>query len=1371
MKRSLYWLIGVIVVAVIFSGIAVWLVSTNEIPSAYAAEAQMTPTIADDSGVDTTTAFNIKFNGDVNANDVRKYLQVEPSIDFGVHQGSTNKEILIAPAEPLDPDTVYQFSLQTDGKPVKWAFQTKEPFVVSSSFPTDESVSVPVDTQIRLNFSYYALFDWQSYFSIEPQVGGHFEQTGRTVAFVPDKPLFYDTIYTVTVKAGLPLPGSEQTLQNDYIYRFETQKDPALSDEVWSINAQASVFSMLDIPQFDFSLSENRGRSKVYLSVYSFKDAQEYAQMINDNEQVYPDWSSKAGQFASIDTSTLNAVLWAEANPVKEDDSQSLSLPQTLPAGYYLLRVQYHNEVKQIPFVVSNLTVYAQPANNVVLFWVHDLSDGKAVKGANIEEYQGRAKVQTGTRGTALLNVSASASNTLKNIYIIQTKDQSLVIQGMQDKKSSVVQPVDSWQYLYFDKSVYQSQDTVYFWGIEKSYSGQMDNGIQSLRVRLYAPDDPQHMIVSRSVSLIDGTYSGTLQLPNLESGTYQVRVYADDTVLLERTIQVGSTIPPSQSTGTPPFNSRQADLYVCQADREDGYQTDTDFAVSLNHNGSVMSEQAQSYMFIEARKQILKSSVSDSPVYARTFTKADLPGLYVYGVYFDGQSYHAAVPATIQCQKKEFELSIAVTCDQTSYKPGDIAKVTVAVSDPKGNPVAATVNLSVVDEAAFQSSDQTVDFAADIYALPDGNGLNDYILSHYVSAEAITVQTQSANKQSSVSLTKSDTSPIKDALFFQSLTTDEKGLATVEIPLSDEITTWRITCHAMTQSGNELLLASQTGDLISTLPFYSEVVSNPVYLEGDSPIFYLRSYGEQATGKITYHINMQGPDGANEYYLTGKNGTSTALQLNTLLPGYYELSLSSSSEGGGVDNMMYRFQVLDSKLKTGMTVSEKLTEGLQPQGSNQDKTLLVFSGPHRAKVLSSLWKNVYLDGSRLEYRLASSLAKQQLEQYGQGDEANSSVIWPSWSQDTDLTQYQNSDGGIAAFPQGTSDLKLSVRAASIAKDMFYQEGLLQYFNGFLTCEQNVVRTEQILALSGLAALRQPVLQDLKNMLSRDDLTSEERIYLIWGLVQLKDVQTAKDYFTKFLHTQAITKDNTARIQASDGNAYDTASLTAWAAMIAAYCGMEHNYFALASFVDQYQYAQAFVLESVMSCDGILPQLYNETASFQYQLNDKSHKVDLDKKQDYLLQLLPEQLQTLAVSSVEGDVVYTSFYEGERDLSVNHKNVASLYRSYSQNKSVMKIEVKYTLAASLPAGYYQISDYVPCGLTLLSDNSDRLQIKGQEVNTVIYKSAQKIKSGAFSYYADVVTPGRFTVRPAILSLTGAGKILAIDSQHVIKVSK
>jgi hypothetical protein len=221
-KSKRYSALFLVVVILLVFGVTIYRGKNTPTTIVLASEITMEPTKHDSAGTDLDTEFIFSGKSPLDPKLIRENLKVEPAIDFTVKKDKDKQRVLVIPQEPLEPQKIYRFSMgsETDAS-LKWAFQTKGDFKVVATLPRDQSTGVPTGTGIEITFSHLNFERIQEFFTISPQVEGTFEVHKKTAVFVP-KSLEPETIYTITVKKGLPLSGSSQALEEDFTFQFET---------------------------------------------------------------------------------------------------------------------------------------------------------------------------------------------------------------------------------------------------------------------------------------------------------------------------------------------------------------------------------------------------------------------------------------------------------------------------------------------------------------------------------------------------------------------------------------------------------------------------------------------------------------------------------------------------------------------------------------------------------------------------------------------------------------------------------------------------------------------------------------------------------------------------------------------------------------------------------------------------------------------------------------------------------------------------------------------------------------------------------------------------------------------------------------------
>jgi hypothetical protein len=133
------------------------------------------------------------------------------------------------------------------------------------------------------------------------------------------------------------------------------------------------------------------------------------------------------------------------------------------------------------------------------------------------------------------------------------------------------------------------------------------------------------------------------------------------------------------------------------------------------------------SFLYYRLFNGLADYQISADSEYDFAFPEKYLPGLYVVGVYFDGETYHRSgggyywsgvgTGLYIPFKQSDRKLKVEVTPDQDKYQPGGQVKLQVKVTDEKGKPVAAALNLNLVDEAYYAVYPESVDALGGLYS------------------------------------------------------------------------------------------------------------------------------------------------------------------------------------------------------------------------------------------------------------------------------------------------------------------------------------------------------------------------------------------------------------------------------------------------------------------------------------------------------------------------------------------------------------------------------------------------------------------------------------------------------------------------------
>ncbi|MCL2360228.1 MAG: Ig-like domain-containing protein [Defluviitaleaceae bacterium] len=470
-----------------------------------------------------------------------------------------DNEFLITPYGTLQANSLHIFRLSRDGlSDITWTFQTTVRFQVVSTLPANHSTNVPTDTGIEITFTSPDHTDIEEYFSIYPEVEGRFINRGATAIFMPLNSLAPEQIYTVTIQAGIALPGTNEVLEADHVFAFETAATGRSDDDwFWSSFRFAnrySEFPSFEPPQLNFMRDgDSRTFSQVNVRVYPLGGRIEATRAVRQLTNA-PWWARFAWENSLIDTSGMNPVFTFDFTDRQgEADAwvETMVLPETLPPGFYLVSAQTEDAIDQSILQITDLGVQIVADEGQALLWVNDMTTGQPAIGATVS-YRG-ANFTTSGDGIAIVNRPLEQDHTL-TVVAADGKEVTLFFFeshfGHRGWGWGASADENYWAVLQLDRTLFQRSDTLYFWGFVQNRTSGSD--IRSLNVTVTQSwswwDTGSRDILHRQTALVsNGAYTGNIQLPHLDPGFYSLTIRHGDTI-------VGSTFFSVEDYVTPPY-------------------------------------------------------------------------------------------------------------------------------------------------------------------------------------------------------------------------------------------------------------------------------------------------------------------------------------------------------------------------------------------------------------------------------------------------------------------------------------------------------------------------------------------------------------------------------------------------------------------------------------------------------------------------------------------------------------------------------------------------------------------------------------------------------------------------------------------------
>lgn len=545
-----------------FTGFSKLMVSTVNAEDNFTLE----PADADSLGVAPDSVYILKSKEAVDTALVKKNLRLDPSVGYSLSKIS-DTEWKITLDKPLAPNTLLKVSLSTSyldqagtqqERDYAWAYQVKDTFKVLYSSPRNKATSVDRYAGIEIAFSHDNFIDVDKYFSISPQVVGKFEKHGRVMVFVPQNPFDYKTIYTVTLKKGLPLDKANETLAEDYIFSFETdqQAKDYNSRELYFYKRFYEVSSQ-ENPLVQLS-SSGMPEGEISVEVYRYNSAKAYLQTLQEMDK-FPYWSASRDDYR-VKTDNLTKVLTFPAQIKIEDNVYYIEFPQSLDKGFYVANFTNNGKLNQVYLQVSNLATYVNITRNDTLVWINDLATGQPASGVNVSFVDMVDNYTTNDQGLATLPTPdnfypqvAEKDRDKVGVYLKLSKNNDQIFLATRDLlyfKKGEKSAEDYWKYVYTDRPLYQPTDVIKYWGMIKNRAG--DNVDNKVSITLYKDSYADYYyqpvkIAQQEVILSDlGTFKGEMKLENVRPDYYNLQIKLGDLVIANKYISIDKYTKPA---------------------------------------------------------------------------------------------------------------------------------------------------------------------------------------------------------------------------------------------------------------------------------------------------------------------------------------------------------------------------------------------------------------------------------------------------------------------------------------------------------------------------------------------------------------------------------------------------------------------------------------------------------------------------------------------------------------------------------------------------------------------------------------------------------------------------------------------------------
>ncbi len=608
------------------------------------------------------------------------------------------------------------------------------------------------------------------------------------------------------------------------------------------------------------------------------------------------------------------------------------------------------------------------------------------------------------------------------------------------------------------------------------------------------------------------------------------------------------------------------------------------------------------------------------------TFTadRSCIPTVRYTGAYFDGRHIYKCYGGVLTFDPERRRIDLDMTADAEKYDAGDTANITIKATDVNGQPInGATVQLSIVDEAAFAVADQYVDLLNSMYPYRWIGAANEY-LSYIQHLSESKMYGEKGGGGDELSVRKD----FRDTAFFESAVTGADGNAVFTVKLPDNITTWRATVQAVYMTPEERLLAGNIRQpVVVTRPVFITPIMQNTFVEGDDIAVSAKAAGISKSDKIT--ISITG---------SGYNEEKTVLQQQTanfgkLPAGEYKV-LFTAEKNGYKDAAELPLTVVKTLLETDIERTLSLSE-LKDITPTKYPVDIAFFDKEYILNTNILYKLLSYCGNRNDMSLASAYAL--------------NVLYPDHAEPIDgLFRDETSTGLAKILPAAEYSFEVTALMCAAAPDAVSKPAVINQFRKLMDGELTVF--DRSCMYMGLAALGEPVMNEVKAFLASDaNIDTQCGIYLSAALAFCGDRQAAYDTYIKYVPSVIIDDSDPDAVTASLETQGSTDQVLISSALItASVLDLPEAEGFARTLYNSVPELDSFSLQLVVYLEHYVPRTKGN-ASFTYNDNGEQKTVSLDRHHPTYLHFTKEQFTNAGFAAANGDIIAITRYIGRID--------------------------------------------------------------------------------------------------------------------------
>lgn len=525
-------------------------------------EFTLTASAADAAGINPDSTFTLNSTVDLDEDVIEKYLSVEPKVEIKVNKTSVGI-FEIKPKSKLPENKI--LAVRIDAGPIadktfSWAYQVKAPFQVVGTLPRDKGTGVPLNSGIEVTLNREGVRNPENYFEINPNVPGRLEVRRNILTFIPTQELQAQSVYAVTLKKGLKIEGSDDTISEDKVFRFETGSKGYGYGSSFSFDRTFWEFKPNLEPSFEVNSYQLESK-RLSGDAYRFDSLDEFLGAYKSSVSFENGWS-QYNRYKPYSAPDNKRFFTGQFFIERQLNVELVRIPQKLNEGFYLFDIAVDGRHEQAWFQVTALSNYMAVSGKDSLVWVRSLDGGWPISNADIS-FNGQKMGKTDADGVVQFETPADLIAKSNDDYYYGSrsgyfytvnangKEVAIPIEGRYGGFSKVMRPDQWWSYLSVDKTIYQPDDTLRFWGIAKQRNGSDIKGeeiVMQLTEPVFGYSSGESTVYAETKAVISDFYTvtGELRFSGLRPGTYQLSIKRGQEIIISQSITVAAYIKPA---------------------------------------------------------------------------------------------------------------------------------------------------------------------------------------------------------------------------------------------------------------------------------------------------------------------------------------------------------------------------------------------------------------------------------------------------------------------------------------------------------------------------------------------------------------------------------------------------------------------------------------------------------------------------------------------------------------------------------------------------------------------------------------------------------------------------------------------------------